>query len=300
MKRAFTLIELLVVIAIIAILAAILFPVFAQAKEAAKKTTALSNAKQQGLAVNMYLGDNEDSFPFAYSGRADGSWRFNTLHPVPVDAVAGGGWDTPAGRDASGQVWANSLQPYMKSYGLMELPGKGAKGLAETFVKAPALMGLTYNGYFHSLNASMVASPSVAVAFWAGNGDTNIRGRSAPNPVLNCTAAGPCRFTPGGHPQGGTGDASIEYGGWDGTESLWVYGKSMPTVRTDGSAKNINPGTQVDPAFTSDPWGTPAASVTAKGSLSGYWTQCAPGNPAPVATPASAQYWCFFRPDRTE
>jgi len=52
MKRAFTLIELLVVIAIIAILAAILFPVFAQAKEAAKKTNALSNAKQQGLAVN--------------------------------------------------------------------------------------------------------------------------------------------------------------------------------------------------------------------------------------------------------
>jgi prepilin-type N-terminal cleavage/methylation domain-containing protein len=67
-SRAFTLIELLVVIAIIAILAAILFPVFAQAKQAAKKTAALSNTKQLALAVNMYLGDNDDTFPEAVSG----------------------------------------------------------------------------------------------------------------------------------------------------------------------------------------------------------------------------------------
>lgn len=63
MKRAFTLIELLVVIAIIAILAAILFPVFAQAKEAAKKTSCLSNEKQLGLALIMYANDNDDMAP---------------------------------------------------------------------------------------------------------------------------------------------------------------------------------------------------------------------------------------------
>lgn len=61
-KQAFTLIELLVVIAIIAILAAILFPVFAQAKVAAKKTAILSNAKQLGLAQLMYGADNDDLF----------------------------------------------------------------------------------------------------------------------------------------------------------------------------------------------------------------------------------------------
>ncbi len=60
MKRAFTLIELLVVIAIIAILAAILFPVFAQAKLAAKKTTSISNMKQVALASQMYLQDYDD------------------------------------------------------------------------------------------------------------------------------------------------------------------------------------------------------------------------------------------------
>lgn len=63
LRRAFTLIELLVVIAIIAILAAILFPVFAQAKEAAKKTQCVSNTKQTALAAIMYAGDTDDVLP---------------------------------------------------------------------------------------------------------------------------------------------------------------------------------------------------------------------------------------------
>ena len=67
MKRAFTLIELLVVIAIIAILAAILFPVFAQAKLAAKKTADLSNCKLLGTGMYLYLGDNDDAFMSAYT-----------------------------------------------------------------------------------------------------------------------------------------------------------------------------------------------------------------------------------------
>ncbi|HEY0868732.1 MAG TPA: prepilin-type N-terminal cleavage/methylation domain-containing protein, partial [Fimbriimonas sp.] len=61
-SKAFTLIELLVVIAIIAILAAILFPVFAQAKVAAKKTSVISNAKQMGLSQLMYGADSDDLF----------------------------------------------------------------------------------------------------------------------------------------------------------------------------------------------------------------------------------------------
>lgn len=67
LKSGFTLIELLVVIAIIAILAAILFPVFAQAKEAAKKTACVSNSRQIGMAVNMYLQDADGTMPIFYA-----------------------------------------------------------------------------------------------------------------------------------------------------------------------------------------------------------------------------------------
>jgi prepilin-type N-terminal cleavage/methylation domain-containing protein/prepilin-type processing-associated H-X9-DG protein len=63
LRKAFTLIELLVVIGIIAILAAILFPVFARAKEAGKKTVCLSNIRQIGLATSLYLGDYDGAYP---------------------------------------------------------------------------------------------------------------------------------------------------------------------------------------------------------------------------------------------
>lgn len=100
--RAFTLIELLVVIAIIAILAAILFPVFAQAKAAAKKTSELSNNKQLATASIMYSGDNDDTaMTFPYAAR----------------------WSSPSYVNGEkGLHWADRLQPYVKNKGIFSNP----------------------------------------------------------------------------------------------------------------------------------------------------------------------------------
>ncbi|MCE9560024.1 MAG: prepilin-type N-terminal cleavage/methylation domain-containing protein [Armatimonadetes bacterium] len=83
MRKAFTLIELLVVIAIIAILAAILFPVFTQAKSAAKGTTCLSNMRQLGVGMMMYINDNDSTYPAPYNDRFPGSgWVISGANPL--------------------------------------------------------------------------------------------------------------------------------------------------------------------------------------------------------------------------
>jgi prepilin-type N-terminal cleavage/methylation domain-containing protein len=92
-RSAFTLIELLVVIAIIAILAAILFPVFAQAREKARQTSCVSNLRQQGVAITMYAQDYE-GYPF---------------HSSPSSQV-------PRTR------WPDHIYPYVKNEGLFRCP----------------------------------------------------------------------------------------------------------------------------------------------------------------------------------
>lgn len=90
-RHGFTLIELLVVIAIIAILAAILFPVFAQAREKARQTSCLSNAKQQGTATYMYVQDYDETFPLGLYLGADATGpcvntSFNAIAPYQKSA----------------------------------------------------------------------------------------------------------------------------------------------------------------------------------------------------------------------
>jgi prepilin-type N-terminal cleavage/methylation domain-containing protein len=108
MRKAFTLIELLVVIAIIAILAAILFPVFAQAKEAAKKSADLSNVKQIGTSMAIYLADNDDVYPSAYYYNDNNSSAGGYTH------------------------WSGMIMPYVKNLQIFVCPTDQVGGLAPT------------------------------------------------------------------------------------------------------------------------------------------------------------------------
>ncbi len=102
-RKGFTLIELLVVIAIIAILAAILFPVFAQAREAARTSSCLSNVKQLSLGALMYVQDYDESF---------WAWNWNFFC---------NGANNGAPRDSSA-FWAPAIYPYVKNTGIYRCP----------------------------------------------------------------------------------------------------------------------------------------------------------------------------------
>ena len=122
-SRAFTLIELLVVIAIIAILAAILFPVFAQAKLAAKKTADLSNQKQIGTGLLLYAGDADDDYPrgqyYIDSARHEDGDPIYTWRELSNPYMKGGSRTTVATgvAKADGGLWRGPGDPSNALYG---------------------------------------------------------------------------------------------------------------------------------------------------------------------------------------
>ena len=109
-NEAFTLIELLVVIAIIALLAAILFPVFAIAREKARQTQCASNMKQVGLGWMQYLQDFDDQPPTGQNTDAMGSTNRCSAH--------------------GGEGWASQIYPYVKSTGVFDCPDDPNNGAA--------------------------------------------------------------------------------------------------------------------------------------------------------------------------
>ncbi len=127
-RTGFTLIELLVVIAIIAILAAILFPVFAQAREKARNITCISNIKQIGTATLMYVQDYDEKYPYAGyvppTGEKVNTTPFNDWPDEPL-------------------YFPTLVQPYIKSTRLFKCPDDSSKdGLI--YAQYVALAGSTY------------------------------------------------------------------------------------------------------------------------------------------------------------
>jgi prepilin-type N-terminal cleavage/methylation domain-containing protein/prepilin-type processing-associated H-X9-DG protein len=183
-RIAFTLIELLVVIAIIAILAAILFPVFAQARNQARKATCISNLKQLALGQTMYVQDYDEHFAFwdADGNNPNNSWN----------QPNGAGW------------WMNEIQPYIKNYGIYSCPNdtrspdqRNGWGYA---IQLPASNPVTYFLNSYGMNEWLtnlgVGHNALASINYPAN---NVMMADAEGPLINdwddCSGAFPYGFT---------------------------------------------------------------------------------------------------------
>ncbi|CAN5488423.1 hypothetical protein BH11ARM2_BH11ARM2_08140 [soil metagenome] len=291
MKRhAFTLIELLVVIAIIAILAAILFPVFAQAKIAAQKTVDLSNQKQHATGTFLYAGDYDDVFYTQSGPDCSGNWDFNSRVLVPADWNYSEAIKPCSKRVTGGQGLPNNLaMPYEKSLAMQTLPGVGLTGTAN-FTLTPdkdkpyGVVGYNFNGLLSSFSTTAVVSPSTTPTWWSGFGRTNRFGDSYSHPFLICPDGSQACVFNGGGTQVTSDPASCPYNDDDhsatsypnGTRSgfgsgvfntVFIYGKGMNWAFADGHAKWRTLGTldpKTDPFSKYNANGVPADNAGRK------------------------------------
>ena len=147
-RKGFTLIELLVVIAIIAILAAILFPVFARARENARRTSCSSNLKQIALGILQYSQDYDEKFP----------------RSIVVAAAA----VTPT----NPYGWADAIQPYVKSVQLFQCPSEMEGPTDDPTDTAPGYTDYWYNYVLSAVSQASVVSVSQTVMNGDGNGNS--------------------------------------------------------------------------------------------------------------------------------
>ena len=174
-RRGFTLIELLVVIAIIAILAAILFPVFAKARAKARQTSCLSNLKQIGLAMLQYCQDYDERFPGLYYDTGLGDTRL-------IDGFPGG----PGGKFIT---WAEQIYPYAKNTQMFQCPDLPLSKSTdmESYFAFPTAYSANYSiiaqVMANSLKLASITNPSTCMM--VGDGVKMLDMRQSPAGLVN-------------------------------------------------------------------------------------------------------------------
>lgn len=170
-RRAFTLIELLVVIAIIAIVAAIVFPVFTRAKASAKKTNCISNLRQIGQAMALYMGDSDDVFPNAVDAADKYRPQIWASEPAFMAQIP------------SMPMMHEALQPYIKNYQIFRCQGDTGTEVLDThpyldFKSAPSMydtFGISYmyrtEITFRHFSQSALRDPAAVNVLFDGAGN---------------------------------------------------------------------------------------------------------------------------------
>ncbi|HEY3331809.1 MAG TPA: DUF1559 domain-containing protein [Capsulimonadaceae bacterium] len=165
MKKAFTLIELLVVIAIIAILAAILFPVFATAREKARQTSCTSNLKQLGLGILQYSTDYDEQMP-------SGSYQFSAIPTV----CGGSNVNMP-----NGEGWASQIYSYVKAPGAYLCPDDPIANVTGTRTVSGTNYVTNAVSFAFNLNLTMANTGP-----WCGSSASTIGGPPLAISKINC------------------------------------------------------------------------------------------------------------------
>ncbi len=153
-RSGFTLIELLVVIAIIAILAAILFPVFARARENARRASCMSNLKQIGLGMLQYTQDYDEKYPTALGGMgysAPASWTPQNVAGMPGAAFIVADDSGAASNNGHCVTWMDEIFPYVKSLQIFVCPSQG-------YYQANGGTGYSGYGYSGAINGVLRAA----------------------------------------------------------------------------------------------------------------------------------------------
>lgn len=230
-RAGFTLIELLVVIAIIAILAAILFPVFAQAREKARQTSCASNMKQLSLAALQYVQDYDESWPIALARDNNGDLNPGSLLPAAETLPPGA---SPITRS----LYMNAMEPYVKSWAVWGCPsGEDMNLSGETEAQlGTARFSYSYNAYLNSASLADVAQPSSTVVFSENEKHHTFRKYPVlfPWPDQSC-GNNPYRFCKN------SGTITVYLLNIDDT--YWVHSKGTNLAYCDGHVKwTSNPG----------------------------------------------------------
>jgi prepilin-type N-terminal cleavage/methylation domain-containing protein/prepilin-type processing-associated H-X9-DG protein len=276
-RRGFTLIELLVVIAIIAILAAILFPVFAQAREKARAAICVSNLKQIGMAVMLYVQDYDERFPLAAapSGTAlDWGPYKGTIYIQPPLSTA----TPPAATSPRYVMWTNLLQAYTKNWNVFRCPSTEEVDIYTTTAFTQSLsFSYTFNGIIAGYPLAGIAAPAKLVAVWEGIGDVALKNGSLVNPGLTDLDAngGPKLW------QSGSSGCIWWNGGFRPNQKTKVtqHSLGMNYAFADGHVKWVRSGGTADLS--------PFSRINDDGTWAGYWS---------LSGPTPGCLW-WFRPE---